>query len=425
MARWIDFFIKSMKLIMYHPQGNANVRASAVSFAEAKLLEEFHTSIACFPGSFLYSLGGINFLSEIRRRRYDPALKQFTHTKPFKEMARLICIKAGFNNLTKHESGMFCVEAVARALDKKIAASLKRGIYKKKVNAVYAYEDAAEFSFRQAKYLGLRCFYDLPTGYWRAKFRILEAEKKRFPEWQNTIHGLTDSKEKLSRKDEEIKMADRIFVASKFTASTLKDFPGMLPPVQIIPYGFPNVALPFDHHWSSVTSPIKLLFVGSLSQQKGIANLFEAVNVFGKKVSLTLVGRKPNDDCFALNAELIKHKWISSLPHHKILEIMREHDVLVFPTLFDGFGLVITEAMSQGTPVIATYNCGAPDVIEHGRNGWLAEAGSTSSLCTIIEHIIKNPDSLRKTGFEAIETARMRPWGIFMKELSDAIKLHD
>jgi glycosyltransferase involved in cell wall biosynthesis len=37
------------------------------------------------------------------------------------------------------------------------------------------------------------------------------------------------------------------------------------------------------------------------------------------------------------------------MPHNEVLKLMRENDVLVFPSLFEGFGLVITEAMSQGT----------------------------------------------------------------------------
>jgi glycosyltransferase involved in cell wall biosynthesis len=412
-----------MKLIIYHPQGNANVRASAIAFAEANLLAQYHTSIACFPGSFLDSIAGFGFLSEIRRRKLDTLLKPFTHTSPITELGRIISLRAGFNKLTTPEKGLFCVQAVTQNLDKKVAAGLKKAMHNG-VDAVYAYEDGAVFSFQEAQRLRLQRFYDLPTGYWRAKLRILEEEKKRFPEWQSTITGLFDSKEKLARKDEEIKMADRIFVASKFTASTLKDFPGILPPVEVIPYGFPGIGPVRDYVGSKSQLPIKLLFVGNLSQQKGIANLFKAVDAIGNRVSLTLVGQKANDDCAALNIELSKHRWIPSLPHHEILQIMRAHDVLVFPTLFDGFGLVISEAMSQGTPVIATNNSAGPDLIEHGRNGWLVEAGSTPSLQAVIEKLVENPASIAKAGFEAMETARLRPWDTFRTELSDAIKRH-
>ncbi len=425
MAGWVIklSFSKIMKLILSHSQANANVRATAVSLADADILQEFHTSIACFPGSVLNALGGINFLSEVRRRQFDERLKKFTHTSPMKEMGRLLSLKAGLPKLTKHETGMFCTDAVIQGLDRKVASGLKKAI-NNGADGVYAYEDGAEVLFREAKRLDLQNFYDLPTGYWRAKLRILEKEKKRFPEWQSTIRGLIDSDEKLMRKDEEIKMADRIFVASKFTATTLLDFPGPLPPVEIIPYGFPTVGSAKEYHTNNGKLPIKLLFVGNLSQQKGIANLFKAVDALGKSVSLTLVGRKPTNDCEALNTELKKHSWFPSMPHDIILQIMREHDVLVFPTLFDGFGLVITEAMSQGTPVIATYNSAGPELIEHGRNGWLVEAGSVSALQAAIEELIQYPVMINKAGMQAMETARGRPWSIYRNELSNAIKLH-
>lgn len=410
-----------MKLILHHSQGNANVRASAIGFAEAGLLAEFHTSIACFQGSLLDSIANVSFLSEIRRRRFDSLLKPFTHTSPAIEVGRLLSLRAGFNKFTRQETGIFSVEAATRSLDKKVAAGLKNA-KNNGIGAVYAFEDGAFFSFKEARRLGLQCFYDLPTGYWRAKLSILEEEKKRFPEWQNTISGLNDSADKLARKDEEIKMADSIFVASRFTASTLKDFPGKLPSVQVIPYGFPEVAVGRGYTNNTAHEPVKLLFVGSLSQQKGIANLFKAVNAIGNSVSLTVIGRKGNEDCTALNSELAKHRWIPSMPHQYILNMMREHDVLVFPTLFDGFGLVISEAMSQGTPVIATFNSGGPDIIRHGENGWLVEAGSTAALQATIEDLVKNPEAIVKAGRAAMETARLRPWEVFKQELADAIK---
>ncbi len=129
-------------------------------------------------------------------------------------------------------------------------------------------------------------------------------------------------------------------------------------------------------------------------------------------------------ECRALDVELTKHHWIPSLPHDKILNLMREHDILIFPTLFDGFGLVVSEAMSQGTPVIATYNSAGPDLIEHGKNGWLIEAGSTSALLEAIGKLVANPSEIVKAGNAAMEKARLRPWSVYMKEISNAVKLH-
>ncbi len=290
--------------------------------------------------------------------------------------------------------------------------------------AVYAYEDGAVSSFRQAKELGLQCFYDLPTGYWRAARRLLTGEKERWPAWASTMTGLNDSDEKLAAKDEELSLASRIFVASTFVANTLKEYPGVLPPIDIIPYGFPLVGEKREYSTKREGQKLKLLFVGKLSQQKGIADLFTAINALSNWVELTLVGHKGSNDCSALDAELAKHRWYPTLPHDSVLQLMRAHDVLLFPSLFDGFGLVMTEAMSQGTPVITTDRSAGPDLITNGQNGWLIEAGSPSAIQQAIEHLLTHPTSVTKAGDEAWDKARNRPWKLYSEELASAVRRH-
>jgi glycosyltransferase involved in cell wall biosynthesis len=251
-------------------------------------------------------------------------------------------------------------------------------------------------------------------------------EKEQFikPEWASTLIGFQDSEAKLARKDEELRLADLIFVASKFSANTLKEFPGRLAPIQVIPYGFPPVADSRNYSSFSSRRPLKLLFVGGLSQRKGIANLFAAVEAIGNHVELTVVGRKASHGCPALDVALAKHSWIPSLPHAEVLKLMQAHDILVFPSLFEGFGLVITEAMSQGTPVITTDRTAGPDFIEHGKNGWLIEAGSTEALTATIEELLIHPQSIVRAGQAAMETARLRPWEVYGRELSEAVEKH-
>lgn len=105
-----------------------------------------------------------------------------------------------------------------------------------------------------------------------------------------------------------------------------------------------------------------------------------------------------------------------------MLELMREHDVLVFPSLFEGFGMVITEAMAQGTPVITTRNTAGVDLINDGENGWLIEAGSTKELRLAIENVIKTPHLIATVGKKAMETAKQRPWDVYSRELGEAVK---
>jgi glycosyltransferase involved in cell wall biosynthesis len=405
-----------MKIILSHPTANANVRAAADGLMEAGSLAGFRTSIATFPGDLLDKIANLGVFSEIRRRKFPPQLKPVTQTWPWKEAGRLLASKAGISSLLKHEKGAFCIDNLYRSFDLHVASELKQT----RANAIYCYEDGAENSFHEAKKSNLTCLYDLPIGYWRAGRKIMEDLKVQYPEWAPTLTGLKDSEAKLMRKDAELKMADLILVASQFTAGTLEEFPGKLAPVKVIPYGFPPTFE--DREYSNCSGkPLKLLFVGSLTQRKGIANLFAAVEALGKHVSLTLVGRKIDAECQALDFALAKHTWIPSMSHTDILSLMRSHDVLVFPSLFEGFGLVITEAMSQGTPVITTERTAGPDLMEHGRNGWLIEAGSTEALIIAIEELLDKPEQISEIGKAALETARRRPWKVYGQELATTL----
>lgn len=411
-----------MRVLISHPTGNSFFRAAAKGLADAGMLAGFSTTVASFPGNAFDKLSALGPFSEFKRRKYDAALQPYAKTWPLYELGRLASAKAGFKKLIRHETGLFSVDGVYQNLDKHIADSLNK---QQGADAVYAYEDGALYTFREAKRLGIPCIYDLPIGYWRSARNLLKLELERWPDWAATLTNFKDSEAKLAKKDEELRLADAIFVASSFTASTLRDFPEKLAPVEVIPYGFPPVGAERVYRKLNGDTPLKLLFVGGLSQRKGIADLFAAVEAIGNdKVELTVVGHKATHNCPALDMALTKHRWIPSLPHQEVLKLMREHDVLVFPSLFEGFGLVITEAMSQGTPVITTDRTAGPDLIRDGENGWLIEAGSTMALQNAIEKLIANPEIIGEIGKAAMETARLRPWEVYGEEFVKAINKH-
>jgi len=408
--------MEKIKIIISHPTGNANVRAIAESLVRNKMLFAFYTCIATFPKNIWYRLSNFKPLFELKRRSFNLQLKPFTHLFPFREIGRTAALKAGLKGLVKHETGFFSVDNVYRSLDKYVSLKL----FKAQNMAVYAYEDGALKSFERAKQLQILCLYDLPIGYWRSMRQLLQDERQNRPDWAVTLTGFQDSDFKVNNKDKEIGLADNIFVASTFTKKTLKAYPGKLPPIHVIPYGFPPVykdrKYPNPHN-----RKLKLLFVGGLSQRKGIANVLEAADFLNNYVTLTIVGHKAAEGCIPLDQGLERHTWIPSLPHDKILDVMRNHDILVFPSLFEGYGLVITEAMSQGTPVIATDRTCAPDLIVDNETGWMVEAGNTNSLIKKLENIIAQPDCIEKIGKAAMSFAETLPMAMYGDKMVDVL----
>jgi glycosyltransferase involved in cell wall biosynthesis len=409
-------------LIVSHPTGNAFVRAALASFFEAGILSEFHTSIASYPGNVWDNVGKCHLGRPFDRRKFDERLRPLTFQHPIRELGRILTDRFKVRWLGRHETGPFCIDAVYRAQDGIIAERVRR--MPRLFTGVYAYEDGALETLTAAKEYGLSAIYDLPIGYWRAAKKILQAEFERMPEWAGTLTVFKDSPEKLNRKDLELATATKIIVASRFTAHTLKEYSGNLASHVVVPYGFPPVSPESGRPLRGFVTkekPLRLLFVGGLSQRKGIADLFAAVRTLGAYVVLTVIGKEVDEKCRVLNKELGRHRWIPSLPHERILEEMRAHDILVFPSLFEGFGLVITEAMSQGTPVITTERTAGPDLITHGENGWLIKAGVTESLVQQLGELVRNPEAVREAGVNACKTAAARPWSVYGRDLISAI----
>ncbi|TDO97067.1 glycosyltransferase family 4 protein [Flavobacterium sp. 245] len=408
-----------MKLLVSHPTLNANSKNLVAGLLNNKLLYKLFTSVAIFPDQLLYKLGSNSKLKDLRRRNLDKSWQPYTCSKSFFEFGRLLASKLHLRYLTRHEKGFFCIDKVYENHEKWVANSLAKA-KKEGLSAVYGYEDGALATFTKAKQLGLYCVYDLPIGYWKSAQLLLEKELDINPEWSSTLTGFNDSVDKLNRKDQELALADVIFVASSFTKKTLEEYSGNLPDIKIIPYGFPE-ANEKKEYQPLVNRKLKVLFVGGLSQRKGISYLFEAVEGLKDKVELTVVGHKAVADCKALNRALEQHQWIPTLSHSQVLNCMREHDVLVFPSLFEGFGLVITEAMSQGVPVITTERTAGPDIISDNVDGWIVPAGSSIAINQVFTKIFERPEILEQFGLAAQIKAQSRPWSVYGQEMAETL----
>src|SRR5258705_153155 len=72
--------------------------------------------------------------------------------------------------------------------------------------------------------------------------------------------------------------------------------------------------------------------------------------------------------------------WLGHQPKPRVRELMSQADVLVLPSIEDGFGMVILQALACGCPVIASSNTGGPDVIVPGQTGFIVPANDDDCL---------------------------------------------
>ena len=85
-------------------------------------------------------------------------------------------------------------------------------------------------------------------------------------------------------------------------------------------------------------------------------------------------------------------------------------DLLVMSSSYEGFGLVVLEAMSQGLPVVATAVGGAPALVRDGVNGRLVPTRSAQGLADAMIDLLSDPLLRVREGREALESVRARTW---------------
>jgi glycosyltransferase involved in cell wall biosynthesis len=152
----------------------------------------------------------------------------------------------------------------------------------------------------------------------------------------------------------------------------------------------------------------KILYAGVLTYLKGVAHL---VNAFGSiaqdfpQTELVIIGRE-NDKTYAdqLKAQVRKLglesqvQFISQLNQPELAKYMSQASVFVLPSLSEGLGRVVIEAMATGTPAIASNVGGIPDLVQSGINGFLVSPGDETALADRLRWMLEHPTEAKEMG---------------------------
>ena len=148
---------------------------------------------------------------------------------------------------------------------------------------------------------------------------------------------------------------------------------------------------------STYTSrPLRLVFVGSLISRKGLDVLAEAIvklNGQGLIATLDLYGSGDPSACVR-QSEHIRFKGV--IPFGQVQPMIAAYDILILPSLHDGWGVVVNEALLQGVPVIASDAVGASTLIEVSGAGAIFSNGDSAQLAQILSVAAHNPSTLKQ-----------------------------
>jgi len=407
-------------LLFSHPTGNANVRAALIGLFEAGLLGEFHTTVACYPGNLWDVLGRSPWGRELKRRTFDERLRPLTVQHPLRELGRMLAGRLGLRALDRHETGVLCIDAVYQALDRIAAKRLRK--LPKLYSGVYTYEDGALETLKAASDLSIRRIYDLPIAYWQTLRRLLAEEAERLPGWKTTLGGgVSDSETKLDRKTRELELSEVVICPSQFVARSLPETARQQKRIVVAPFGSPPASPSRSRASTAAGGRLRVLFVGSMSQRKGLGDLFAAMRMLDRRdVELVVMGT-PQAPMEFYRHEFAGFTYEPNRPHAEVLELMLGCDVFCLPSIVEGRALVMQEAMSRGLPLIITPNTGGEDLIEEGVTGFLVPIRSADKLTERIAWFADNRPALLEMSRTAQAKASQLTWDAYGKTIANAI----
>jgi len=162
-----------------------------------------------------------------------------------------------------------------------------------------------------------------------------------------------------------------------------------------------------------------ILYAGVLTPLKGIPLLLDAFEgIAGKmpKVNLRIVGKKQNSSFFETLTSKVNEAglgervaFLDHVPQSNLAEYMAQAEVFVLPSLSEGLGRVVFEAMASGTTVIGSRVGGIPELVEDGITGFLVPPGDKSALEERLEWVLTHTEENGEMG----RRARVRAKEIF------------
>lgn len=355
------------KIAVFHP-GTQHSWQTALALQQLNRLEFYATSIFYQPDRWPYRLERV-MPPPIRKRMHyefrrfsNPALDtSLVKTVGASEWIERLAHRAGFRHLSKK------IDQFGNA---RFAELIRSEIESSRSFDLWGYSSSSVQAFRTAKIAGRACILDRTIGDGREHNLIMDELYEAYPEFflSNSYRIPAD---RIERDDEEYSLADVILTGSPFAAeSVLKHASdrSVGDRLRVLNYCFDERLFSGVDRVEDTprSGPVRFLFLGQAGVRKGIhliLKVFEKIPA--ELASLRIVGDLLVPRAvFSRYSERVSYQ--PTVPRADVPSIMRNADVLIFPSYFEGSALVLLEAMASGLALIQSKNAGVAVTPETG-----------------------------------------------------------
>jgi glycosyltransferase involved in cell wall biosynthesis len=252
------------------------------------------------------------------------------------------------------------------------------------VDIVHTWPRGARRTIEVAKKLGIPVVLERPNAHTRYGYEVVQKECERLGVKLPASNESAWNEETLQIEEEEFALADRLLCPSDFVLRTFLDKGFSRERLVRHSYGFDTKAFfPAPNHKPN-TAGLRMLFVGSCAVRKGVHFALDAWlrSPAHKTGTFTIAGDFLPNYAEKL-APMLSHASVRVLGHRNdVPELMRQNDILVLPSLEEGFPLVCMEAFGSGCVPVVSEVCAG--ICEHAKNSLVHPVGNVEALT---EHI--------------------------------------
>jgi len=411
--------MKSPQIMVAHP-GEQHARRAVVGLQSAGMLMQYVTSFYYKKNRLLDYLPiqiKHRLEKELCRRRNDNIDDSLIEMiMPFHELFKVLAIRSGFpigftQYLTRWRNHRF---------DRHIAEKVSQF----QPDGIIVYNSAALQTLLQCRSSGVMGILDQTIGHPMTWKKIIEEESSLHPDLFEQATDLLPSNQLIEENTAEAQAAEWVLAGSEYTKRTLIDVGVAAERIKVIPYGA-DLKRFVPNNFEKEVWPkrkFKVLFVGNVGFRKGVHYLLEAIKQLNHPhIELHLVGGVEGEGRWLSKYDgFFKHTPF--VTHDHLCKIYRESDVFVFPSLHEGFGMVLNEAIASGLPIIGTSHTGAPDILKHGKCGFIVPIRDVEYIQQYILELFEDSDLHQEMSLNASKVAKNFSWGKYEERLTTFLK---
>jgi glycosyltransferase involved in cell wall biosynthesis len=195
----------------------------------------------------------------------------------------------------------------------------------------------------------------------------------------------------MDKEESEYAAADAITVPSGFCARSFEEMGVPSAKLRKISYGVDLRR--FSKQGDPGADTFEVLFVGQVSFRKGVPYLLAAFDrLKHPHKQLRIVGAmQPEVQLFLREKQWDRVEFTGPLPQEELVEIMSQSHVMVLPSIEDGLGLVLGQAMACGCPCICSTNTGGEDLFTDGKEGFVVPIRDPGAITACLEELCQDP----------------------------------